>query len=204
MRACWALLTGLRSLFVPSPPPETASAAYPGDGLPPDRSVLLPGWVTEGQRGPARAGFRSLDPRESAVSPTVRSPGRTDAVSLSAAEQSVHGAPRSGALTFKARCSTCALCRVRRPASNSPTSSSKCSPTSPKGWRPRRSPSASTCLRMSCTGWSHGCSTSSSQRQAGTRCATSMHATAGRPATSAELEEFGHRYGPSLPPDGEG
>ena len=26
----------------------------------------------------------------------------------------------------------------------------------------------------------------------------------GRPATSAELEEFEHRYGPSLPPDGEG
>lgn len=26
----------------------------------------------------------------------------------------------------------------------------------------------------------------------------------GRPATSAELEEFERRYGPSLPPDGEG
>ena len=26
----------------------------------------------------------------------------------------------------------------------------------------------------------------------------------GRPATRAEIEEFEHRYGPSLPPDGEG
>ena len=26
----------------------------------------------------------------------------------------------------------------------------------------------------------------------------------GRPATSAELEQFEHRYGPSLPSDGEG
>ena len=160
----------------------------PGDGLPPHRSALVgqdgsPN-VNAGRHG--RISF-PRSPRVCCVADRQVA-GHTDAVSLSA-----FGGRRS-------------LQSAMFDMSNLPGRGTSLELTDVEqqvlayvagGWRRTRSPTASTCPRMSCTGWSRGCSTSSSQRQAGTRCATSVHATAGAlpraPSSKSSSNVTGHR-----------